>query len=72
MRALLPQCNFSLLTRKRVEEETGPIKETITHIEDKRKDLIKEKSTIESVRDIINEDKEIGKERYGKRNTRKT
>ena len=65
MRALLPQCNFSLLTRKRVEEETGPIKEIVTCIEDKKKDLVKERSTIESVKDIINEDKEIGKIRKG-------
>ena len=28
-------------TNRRVEEEIGPIKERITHIEDKRKDLIK-------------------------------
>ena len=52
-------------TNKRVEEETGPIKERVTRIEDKRKDLKKERSTIESVRDIINEDKEIGKIRKG-------
>ena len=48
-------------TNRRVDKETGPIKERVTHIEDKRKDLIKERSTIESVRDIINEDKERGK-----------
>ena len=52
-------------TDKRVEEETGPIKERVTRIEDKRKDLIKEKSTIESIRDIINEDKERGMIRKG-------
>ena len=52
-------------TNRRVDEENGPIKERVTCIEDKRKDLIKERSTIESVRDIINEDKEIGKIRKG-------
>ena len=52
-------------TERRVDEETGPIKERVTRIEDKRKDLIKETSTIESVRDIINEDKERGKIRKG-------
>ena len=41
-------------TDRRVEEETGPIKEKVTCIEDKRKNLIKEISTIESIRDIIN------------------
>ena len=41
----------------RVYRKTNPIEESITRIEDKRKDLIKEKSTIESVRNIINEDK---------------
>ena len=45
--------------------ETDPIKERVTRIEDKRKDLIKERCTIESVRDIINEDKERGKMRKG-------
>ena len=52
-------------TNRRVEEETGPIKEKVTRIEDKRKDLIKERSTLESVRDIINEDKERGRIRKG-------
>ena len=52
-------------TERRVDEETGPIKERVTRIEDKRKGLIKETSTIESVRDIINEDKERGKIRKG-------
>ena len=52
-------------TNRRIEEETGPIKERVTRIKDKRKDLIKERSTIESVRDIINEDKERGKIRKG-------
>ena len=37
-------------TNRRVEEETGPIKAKVTRIEDKRKDLIKERSTLESVR----------------------
>ena len=41
----------------RVDRKTNPIEESITRIEDKRKDLIKEKSTIESVKNIINEDK---------------
>ena len=52
-------------TDRRVDEETGPIKVRVTRIEDKRKDLIKERSTIESVKDIINEDKERGKIRKG-------
>ena len=52
-------------TNRRIEEETGPIKEKVTRIEDKRKDLIKERSTLESVRDIINEDKERGRIRKG-------
>ena len=43
-------------TNRKVIEETDPIKERVTHIEDKRKDPIKETSTIESVRDIINGD----------------
>ena len=50
---------------RRVDEETGPIKERVTRIKDKGKDLIKERSTIESVKDIINEDKEIGKIKKG-------
>ena len=50
-------------TNRRVDEEIGPIKERVTHIKDKWKDLIK--STIESVRDIINEDKERGMIRKG-------
>ena len=37
-------------TNKRVEEETGPIKERVTRIEDKRDHLIEERSTIESVK----------------------
>ena len=49
----------------RVDRKTNPIEESTTRIEDRRKDLIKEKSTIESVRDIINEDKERGKIRKG-------
>ena len=48
-------------TDRLVEEETSPIKERVTHIEDKRKD----RNTIKSVRDIINEDKERGKIRNG-------
>ena len=49
----------------RVDRKTNPIEESTTRIEDRRKDLIKEKNTIESVRDIINEDKERGKIRKG-------
>ena len=49
----------------RVDRKTNPIEESTTRIEDRRKDLIKEKSTIESVRVIINEDKERGKIRKG-------
>ena len=52
-------------TDRRVDKEISPIKERVTRIEDKRKDLIKERSTIESVRDIINENKERGKIRKG-------
>ena len=52
-------------TNRKVIEETDPIRERVTRIEDKRKDPIKETSTIESVRDIINEDKERGKIRKG-------
>ena len=43
-------------TNSLVDEETSPIKERVTRIEDKRKD----RNTIKSVRDIINEDKERG------------
>ena len=49
----------------RVDRKTNPIEESITRIEDKRKDLIKEKSTIESVRNIINKDKERDKIKKG-------
>ena len=49
----------------RVDRKTNPIEESTTHIEDKRKDLIKETSTIESVRNIINEDKERDKIKKG-------
>ena len=49
----------------RVDRKTNPIEERVTRIEDKRKDFIKERSTIESVRDIINEDKERDKIRKG-------
>ena len=44
-------------TNIRVDRKTNPIKENTTRIEDKRKDPIKETSPIESVRNIINEDK---------------
>ena len=43
----------------KVDRQTNPIEERVTRIKDKRKDLIKKTSTIESVRDIMNEDKEI-------------
>ena len=49
----------------RVDRKTNPIEERVTRIEDKRKDFIKEKSTIESVKDIINENKERGTIRKG-------
>ena len=49
----------------RVDRKTDPITERVTRIEDKRKDLIKERSTIESVKDIINENKERGTIRKG-------
>ena len=45
----------------RVDRKTNPIEERVTRIEDKRKDLIKEGSTIESVRNIMNEGKERDK-----------
>ena len=48
-------------TDKLADEETSPIKERVTLIEDKRKD----RNNIESVREIINEDKERGKIRNG-------
>ena len=37
-------------TNRRVDEETNPIKERVTRIEDKIKDLTKERSTIENDR----------------------
>ena len=43
----------------KVDRQTNPIEERVTRIKDKRKDLIKKTSTIESVRNIMNEDKEI-------------
>ena len=49
----------------RVDRKTNPIEENTTHIEDKRKDPIKETSPIESVRSIMNEGKERGKIRKG-------
>ena len=49
----------------RVDRKTNPIEERVTRIEDKRKDFIKERSTIESVKDIINENKERGMIRKG-------
>ena len=42
-------------TDKLADEETSPIKERVIRIEDKIKDLTKERSTIESVRDVIND-----------------
>ena len=49
----------------RIDRKTNPIEESTTRIEDKRKDLIKETSTIESVRYIMNEDKARDKIRKG-------
>ena len=49
----------------RVDRKTNPIEERLTRIEDKRKDFIKERSNIESVKDIINEDKERGTTKKG-------
>ena len=49
----------------RADRKTNPIEERVTRIEDKRKDFIKERSTIESVKDIINENKERGTIRKG-------
>ena len=46
-------------------EKTNPIKERVTHIEDKIENFIKERSNIDSVRDIINEDKERDKIKKG-------
>ena len=56
---------FRSATDVRVDGQTNPIEERVTRIEDKRKDLIKETSTIESVRNIMNEDKERDKIRKG-------
>ena len=49
----------------RVDRKSNPIVERVTRIEDKRKNLIKERSTIESVRNITNEVKERDKIRKG-------
>ena len=45
----------------RVDRKSNPIVERVKRIKDKRKNLIKERSTIESVRNIMNEDKERDK-----------
>ena len=49
----------------RVDRKSNPIVERVKRIKDKRKNLIKERSTIESVRNIMNEDKERDKIRNG-------
>ena len=49
----------------RVDRKTNPIEERVTRIEDKTQNFIKERSNIDSVRDIINEDKERDKIRKG-------
>ena len=49
----------------RVDRKTNPIEERVTRIEDKTKNFIKERSNIDSVRDIINEDKERDKIKKG-------
>ena len=49
----------------RVDRKTNPIEERVTRIEDKTENFIKERSNIDSVRDIINEDKERDKIRKG-------
>ena len=49
----------------RVDRKTNPIEERVTRIEDKIENFIEERSNIDSVRDIINEDKERDKIRKG-------
>ena len=49
----------------RVDRKTNPIEERVTCIEDKTENFIKERSNIDSVRDIINEDKERDKIKKG-------
>ena len=45
----------------RVDRKIDLVEERITHIEDKIENFIEERSNIDSVRDIINEDKERDK-----------
>ena len=52
-------------TDRRVDRKTNPIEERTTSIEDKGKNLIKERSVVESAIDIMNEDKERGMIRKG-------
>ena len=49
----------------RVDRKTNPIEERVTRIENKTENFIKERSNIDSVRDIINEDKERDKIKKG-------
>ena len=49
----------------RVDRKIDLVEERITHIEDKIENLIKERSNIDSVKDIINEDKERDKIKKG-------
>ena len=49
----------------RVDRKIDPVEERITRIEDKIENFIKERSNIDSVRDIINEDKERDKIKKG-------
>ena len=52
-------------TNIRVDRKTNPTEKSVTRIEDKTENLIKERSTIESVRNIMNKDKERNKIRKG-------
>ena len=52
-------------TNIRVDRKIDPVEERITRIEDKIENFIKERSNIDSVRDIINEDKERDKIKKG-------
>ena len=49
----------------RVDRKTNPIEDRVTRIENKTENFIKERSNIDSVRDIINEDKESDKIKKG-------
>ena len=52
-------------TNIRVDRKIDPVEERITRIEDKIENFIKERSNIDSVKDIINEDKERDKIKKG-------